>query len=101
MRFLFLFLFRNLCGRRDSNPHASRRQILSLVRLPISPRPLKKIPKMSVSINNFKNLEWPKVNLRKEIANNSGLFLTVNFARQTQAICTESLELMKQKISHS
>ncbi len=28
-----------LSGRRDSNPHASRRQILSLVRLPISPRP--------------------------------------------------------------
>ena len=28
-----------LCGWRDSNPHASRRQILSLVRLPISPRP--------------------------------------------------------------
>lgn len=28
-----------LCGRRDSNPHASRRQILSLVRLPITPRP--------------------------------------------------------------
>ncbi len=30
----------NLCGRRDSNSHALRRQILSLVRLPISPRPL-------------------------------------------------------------
>ncbi len=28
------------CGWRDSNPHASRRQILSLVRLPISPHPL-------------------------------------------------------------
>jgi site-specific DNA recombinase len=27
------------CGRRDSNPHTFRRQILSLVRLPISPRP--------------------------------------------------------------
>src|SRR5690606_41024934 len=27
------------CGRRDSNPHASRRQILSLVRLPITPLP--------------------------------------------------------------
>ena len=27
------------CGRRDSNPHASRHQILSLARLPISPRP--------------------------------------------------------------
>ena len=26
-------------GWRDSNPHASRRQILSLVRLPISPHP--------------------------------------------------------------
>ena len=31
--------FHFLCGRRDSNPHASRRQILSLVCLPISPRP--------------------------------------------------------------
>jgi hypothetical protein len=29
------------CGRRDSNPHASRHQILSLARLPISPRPLR------------------------------------------------------------
>ena len=29
-----------LCGWRDSNPHASRRQILSLIRLPISPHPL-------------------------------------------------------------
>ncbi len=28
-----------MCGRRDSNPHASRRQILSLVRLPITPLP--------------------------------------------------------------
>ena len=28
-----------LCGWRDSNPHARRRQILSLVRLPISPHP--------------------------------------------------------------
>lgn len=27
------------CGRRDLNPHASRRQNLNLVRLPISPRP--------------------------------------------------------------
>ena len=27
------------CGRRDSNPHASRHQILSLARLPITPRP--------------------------------------------------------------
>ncbi len=27
------------CGRRDSNPHALRRQILSLVRLPITPLP--------------------------------------------------------------
>lgn len=27
------------CGWRDSNPHASRRQILSLIRLPISPHP--------------------------------------------------------------
>lgn len=26
-------------GRRDSNPHALRHQILSLARLPISPRP--------------------------------------------------------------
>ena len=29
-----------LCGRRDSNPHAVRHQILSLARLPIPPRPL-------------------------------------------------------------
>ena len=29
------------CGRRDSNSHTSRRQNLNLVRLPISPRPLK------------------------------------------------------------
>jgi hypothetical protein len=28
-----------LCGRRDSNPHAVKRQILSLVRLPITPLP--------------------------------------------------------------
>ena len=28
-----------LCGRRDSNPHASRHQILSLARLPITTRP--------------------------------------------------------------
>ena len=27
----------NLCARRDSNPHASRHQILSLARLPITP----------------------------------------------------------------
>jgi len=30
----------HLCGWRDSNPHALRRQILSLVCLPISPHPL-------------------------------------------------------------
>ena len=30
--------FWNLCARRDSNPHASRHQILSLARLPITPR---------------------------------------------------------------
>ena len=30
--------FLNLCARRDSNPHASRHQILSLARLPITPR---------------------------------------------------------------
>lgn len=29
-----------MCGWRDSNPHALRRQILSLVCLPISPHPL-------------------------------------------------------------
>jgi hypothetical protein len=29
----------NMCGWRDSNPHASRLQILSLARLPISPHP--------------------------------------------------------------
>ena len=29
-----------LCGRRDSNPHTFRYQILSLERLPITPRPL-------------------------------------------------------------
>ena len=28
-----------LCGWRDSNPHASRHQILSLARLPITPHP--------------------------------------------------------------
>ncbi len=28
-----------MCGWRDSNPHASRHQILSLARLPISPHP--------------------------------------------------------------
>jgi hypothetical protein len=28
-----------MCGRRDSNPHAVKRQILSLVRLPITPLP--------------------------------------------------------------
>lgn len=28
-----------ICGRRDLNPHAFRRQNLNLVRLPISPRP--------------------------------------------------------------
>ena len=29
------------CGRRDLNPHTSRRQNLNLVRLPISPLPQK------------------------------------------------------------
>ena len=32
------------CGWRDSNPHASRHQILSLARLPISPHPQKNWP---------------------------------------------------------
>jgi hypothetical protein len=35
IRTAFIFL----CGRRDSNPHAVKRQILSLVRLPITPLP--------------------------------------------------------------
>ena len=30
----------SLCGWRDSNPHTSRYQILSLARLPITPQPL-------------------------------------------------------------
>ena len=36
---LFISFDQSKWGRRDSNSHASRRQILSLVRLPISPRP--------------------------------------------------------------
>jgi hypothetical protein len=44
LRFCIVGMFgcvkrRILCGRRDLNPHASRRQNLNLVRLPISPRP--------------------------------------------------------------
>ena len=31
--------FKTLCGQRDSNPHASRHQILSLTWLPITPCP--------------------------------------------------------------
>ncbi len=31
--------FKPVCGWRDSNPHASRHQILSLARLPITPHP--------------------------------------------------------------
>ena len=34
-----LSYFRKLCGWRDSNPHASRHQILSLAWLPITPHP--------------------------------------------------------------
>ena len=34
------------CGRRDSNPHALRRQVLSLVCLPIPPLPRLDTPKI-------------------------------------------------------
>ena len=40
------------CGRKDLNPHALRRQILSLVRLPISPRPQRVI--WGYKIMNYK-----------------------------------------------
>ena len=35
-----------LCGWRDSNPHALRHQILSLARLPITPHPLVRLPRL-------------------------------------------------------
>ncbi len=41
-----------LCGRRDSNPHASRHQILSLARLPITPRPLFSSCKYTIIFNS-------------------------------------------------
>src|SRR3954451_20857788 len=45
---LQISLVRFWCEGRDSNPHASRRQLLRLVRLPIPPPSLKKIPKNNV-----------------------------------------------------
>ena len=44
-----------LCGRRDSNPHAVRHQILSLARLPISPRPLNAV---QMYVNFFSCTRW-------------------------------------------
>ena len=45
-------IYQILCGRRDSNPHALRHQILSLARLPISPR-----PRYFFIKNDFKGLQ--------------------------------------------
>ncbi len=42
-----------LCGRRDSNPHASRHQILSLARLPITTRPRAVVSKADANIGSF------------------------------------------------
>ena len=43
-------MIRLTCGWRDSNPHALRRQILSLVCLPISPHPLVCISSMPCGV---------------------------------------------------
>ncbi len=44
-------MFDKKCGRRESNPHTFRHQILSLACLPVSPRPQKsgKVNKRAVS----------------------------------------------------
>ena len=58
--------FRIWCGWRDLNPHAVRRQILSLVRLPIPPHP------QMVSHRGFEPLTlWLKVRCSTSWANGS------------------------------
>ena len=57
-----------LCGRRDSNPHASRHQILSLDCLPISTRPL-------FQKNFYFRFEIANVVTFFESANKNALFL--------------------------
>ena len=52
----------SLSGWRDSNPQAFRRQILSLVRLPISPHPVKLLSSMS---NNVGCYSHPTLYYRK------------------------------------
>ena len=49
------------CGWRDLNPHASRRQNLNLVRLPISPQPPGSnicIQLLQLNVNTNKNIKW-------------------------------------------
>jgi hypothetical protein len=59
------------CGWRDSNPHASRRQILSLVRLPISPHPQYKFQITNCKFQGFHISRSKKLEF--------GIFLIWNF----------------------
>lgn len=70
-----------MCGRRDSNPHAVKRQILSLVRLPITP-----LPQLGLYIQNI-NLFWTaKIGFVSIKAN---AFLNIIYAQQRAALKLE------------
>ena len=61
----------NLCGRRESNPYASRHQILSLACLPISTRPLNMSPSRKGLQNYYKipelQTKWQESNITTDI----------------------------------
>jgi len=69
-----------LCAWRDSNPHAVKRQILSLVRLPITPHAhalIKQVCKFTKFLNPVKyyfTLGKPNASFYKKIAKNTSRF---------------------------
>ena len=60
-----------LCGLRDLNPHARKRQILNLVRLPIPPNPHMTRAGLEPATH------WLKVNCSTNWANESYIFLWI------------------------
>ena len=71
---LSLFVFKTLCGQRDSNPHASRHQILSLTWLPITPCPQDLDPRKPPRCPMFFSLSAAKVKTFCNIHNIITLF---------------------------
>ena len=53
--------FFSKCGRRDSNPHASRHQILSLDCLPISTRPQSVLVSLTKGLQRYDKLSFLQI----------------------------------------